>query len=116
MKFKDLVEDKKYRARSPQNGIIVSYRKKDGLLAYFDENRLSVLTMSDVSKMDFTEVKEYVTFEKALEHMKDGGKAQKDEFTFKFTSSQLYCNSPMDRDFSLASLVIDMLEPKWELL
>ena len=78
MKFKDLVEGKKY---SNNNGI---YTKKDGGL-YLASEMYSSRTMMDIMKMDFEEVKGYVGFDEAINYMLLGGIAEFDGTKYKIT-------------------------------
>jgi len=110
MKFHELEEGKKYRSSAEQEPLEL----KNGLLWYVNLKEYAVLRMDYVAEMNFEEVIEYVTFEEALEHMKNGGRAEFDQRCYEFDKYGFLQYSPIQPYSS--SLKLDMLEPKWQLI
>ena len=107
-RFKDLVEGKKYSC----NKSINIFTKKDGLLYSLTIGGFSNYTMSHVSKMNFEEVIEYVTYVEAVKVIANGGIAS-------FRGENYFMNemglvSQGNYPFSIGALVLtnDMLTKK----
>jgi uncharacterized membrane protein YjfL (UPF0719 family) len=94
------------------------YTKKDGLLFNLTINNFDeYYAIRTISKINFEEIIEYVTYQEAFEHMKNGGVAVHGKFAYKFIAMSLHCKHTTYNDsYGLAEVNTSMLEPKWQLL